>query len=100
MGVALRINPTATADMQEIKKYLAKDSDEVATKTIKEIISNIENLTDFPELGLQLMYKIKLKSNYRYIICGQYIVFYVYEKDAVLVQRVLHGKRDIISLLK
>lgn len=99
MTVKIRINPLATIDLQEIKNYISEDSVEAATKTVKGIIDKIENLVDFLELGAMLMYKIRLNSNYRYIISGQYIIFYIYERDMVSIQRILHGKRDYMSLL-
>lgn len=99
MGVKIRINPVASTDLQEIKNYISESSVEVATKIIKDIIEKIEGLADFPEMGTKLMHKIRLKSKYRYIICGQYLIFYIYENDIVSIQRVLHGKRDYISLL-
>ncbi len=100
MGTKIRINPLATADLQEIKKYISEDSGEDAVKTVKDIIEKIERLVDFPEMGTMLMYKIRYKSKYRYIICGQYIIFYIYEENIVSIQRILHGKRDYMSLLK
>ncbi len=47
-----------------------------------------------------LMYKIRLKSKYRYVICGQYLIFYIYEDNTVSIQRILHGKRDYMALLQ
>ncbi len=100
MGVKVRINPVANTDLRKIKKYISEDSVEAATKIVKDIIEKIENLADFPEMETMLMNKISLKSKYRYIICGQYLIFYIYENNIVSIQRVLHGKRDYMSLLK
>lgn len=100
MRVKIRINPVASTDLQEIKEYISEDSAEAAAKILKDIIEKIESLADFPEMGIMLMYKISLKSKYRYIICGQYLIFYIYENNIVSIQRVLHGKRDYMSLLK
>ena len=61
MEAQIRINPVATADLQEIKNYISKDSIEVATKNVKQIIERIESLAYFPEMGIMLMYKIRLK---------------------------------------
>ena len=99
MVIKIRINPLATTDLKEIKNYIAEDSIEAGIKTVKEIIDKIENLADFPEMGAMLMYKIRLKSKYRYIISGQYIIFYIYEQSMVSIQRILHGKRDYMLLL-
>lgn len=100
MKAKIRINPVATADLQEIKSYIAEDNIDAATKVVKEIIEKIESLAEFPEIGTMLMYKIRLKSRYRYVICGQYLIFYIYEDDIVSIQRILHGKRDYMKLLQ
>jgi len=100
MGAKIRINPVATADLQGIKNYISEDSVEAAKKTVKEIIDKIERLAELPEMGTMLMHKIRLKTKYRYIICGQYLIFYIYENNIVSIQRILHGKRDYMSLLK
>ncbi|MBZ4688504.1 MAG: hypothetical protein JG764_2137 [Clostridiales bacterium] len=99
MGIRIRINPVAVSDLQEIKNYIAEESLDIATKVVKEIIEKIENSSQFPEMGTMLKHKIGLKNKYRYIICGQYLIFYIYENDIVSVQRILHGKRDYMSLL-
>ena len=100
MRAKIRINPVATADLQEIKSYIAEDNMDAATKVVKEIIEKIENLVEFPEMGTMLMYKISLKSKYRYVICNQYLIFYIYEDNIVSIQRILHGKRDYMKLLQ
>lgn len=100
MSAKIRINPVATSDLQEIKSYIAEDNIDAATKVVKEIIEKIESLTEFPEIGTMLMYKIRLKSKYRYVICGQYLIFYIYEDNTVSIQRILHGKRDYMALLQ
>lgn len=100
MSAKIRINPVATSDLQEIKSYIAEDNIDAATKLVKEIIEKIESLAEFPEIGTMLMYKIRLKSKYRYVICGQYLIFYIYEDNTVSIQRILHGKRDYMALLQ
>ena len=99
MEAKIRFNPIATTDLQEIKEYLSEENAATAVKTIREIISNVEALADFPEMGSPLAPRIKQKSKYRYLVCGQYLVFYIYEEGIVFVQRVLHAKCNYISLL-
>jgi addiction module RelE/StbE family toxin len=99
MGTKIRINPVATDDLQEIKIYISEENIDTATKIIKDIVAKIESLSEFPEMGTMLMYKIRLKSKYRYILCGQYLIFYIYEDNIVSIQRILHGKRDYLKLL-
>ena len=99
MGAKLRFNPVATIDLQEIKDYLSEENSIAAINTVQDIISKIEVLVDFPEMGSLLAPRIRRKSQYRYLVCGQYLAFYVYEDGIVSVQRILHAKRNFISLL-
>jgi len=99
MGVKIRVNPIAAADLQEIKDYIAQDNPDAAQKTVKDIVSKIEGLLEFPETGTLLASKIKLKSKYRYLVSGPYYIFYIYKNKIVSVQRVLHTKRDIVALI-
>lgn len=99
MNAKIKINPLVTEDLKGIKNYISEDNLDVAIKTVKEIIEKIDSLAQFPEMGKLLTYKIKLKSKYRYIICNKYLIFYIFEKDTVYIQRILHGKMDYMSLL-
>ena len=100
MRAKIRINPVSTADLQKIKSYIAEDKMDAATKVVIEIIEKIENLVEFPEMGTMLMYKIRLKSKYRYVICNQYLIFYFYEHNVVTIQRIIHAKGDYMKLLQ
>ncbi|KLE15048.1 type II toxin-antitoxin system RelE/ParE family toxin [Clostridium sp. C8] len=100
MNAKIRINPIAATDLQEIKNFISEDNVNSATKVVSGIIKKIESLSSFPNISKMLLYKIKLKSKYRYIIYDQYIIFYIYEDNIVSVQRILHGKRDYLTLLK
>ncbi|HCF51123.1 MAG TPA: type II toxin-antitoxin system mRNA interferase toxin, RelE/StbE family [Syntrophomonas sp.] len=97
--VKIRINPVAGTDLQEIKDFLMGKNPSAAVETVRLIISKIEALTDFPEMGSPLAPRIKQPSRYRYVICEQYLIFYIFEDNIVSVQRVLHAKRNIASLL-
>ena len=98
MSCEIRINPIASEDMKNIKEYVAEDNLDAAIKVIKDIIKKIEMLSEFPEMGNMLMYKINLNTKYRYAVSGSYLIFYLFEKNIVSVQRVLHGSRDYMSI--
>jgi plasmid stabilization system protein ParE len=106
MSKKIRINPIALADLREIMEPISHDSPETALRIVREIVSRYESLAEFPEMGVSLANKlrsnfpqIKLKSNYRYLVCGQYLVFYVYEGETVSINRILHTKRNSMALL-
>ncbi|ACL21318.1 addiction module RelE/StbE family toxin [Desulfitobacterium sp. LBE] len=99
MKYKIRINPMAIADVQEIKTYIAEDNPEAAIQMGAVIYSKIENLADFPEMGVSLGAKINLKTDYRFLVCGAYLVFYKIEGEFVSVYRILNGARDYLTVL-
>jgi plasmid stabilization system protein ParE len=56
-------------------------------------------LRDFPEMGAPLLVSGKQSVPYRYLVCGQYLIFYHLEEERVLVDRVLYGRRNYMALL-
>lgn len=99
MKYKIRINPVAIADVQEMKAYIAEDNPQAASKMGSTIYSRIEKLADFPEMGAPLSSKINIKTDYRYLVCGNYLIFYKIEGEFVSVYRVLNGARDYLSIL-
>jgi len=95
----VRINPVAIADMQEIKAYITEDNPEAAEKMGTAIYSKIEKLADFPEMGVSLGAKINIKTDYHFLVCGVYLIFYKIEGEFVSVYRILNGVRDYLSIL-
>ena len=97
----LRVNPVALKDLIEIKEYISNELDnpESAHKIIEKIIRRYESLKAYPFMGADLSLKIGIKTDYRYLINGNYIIFYKCENDYVSVYRILYGKRDYLKLL-
>lgn len=81
MKYKIRINPVAISDVQQIKAYIAEDNSEAASKMGAAIYSRIERLADFPEMGISLSSKISIKTDYRFVICGSYLIFYKVEGE-------------------
>jgi plasmid stabilization system protein ParE len=99
MRAKIRFNPIASTDLQEIKEYLMEDNPGAAGRIIQNIVAKIETLAYFPEMGPPLTSRIRQKSKYRYLVCGQYLAFYIYEDGIVSIQRILHCKRNFEALL-
>jgi toxin ParE1/3/4 len=95
----VRINPLAISDVQDIKAYIAEDNPGTATKLGNAILVKIEELVDFPEMGTPLNVKINLKTDYRFLRCGVYLIFYKVEGEYISVYRILNGMRDYLSIL-
>lgn len=94
MNYTLKINPKAQEDLQEIKKYVELDDPIAASKLILKILDAIDNLKQFPQMGLLLQNKINIKTKYRYIIVKNYLVFYFVNYTNIFITRVLHATRD------
>ncbi len=99
MKAKIRINPAAFGDLKYIKEYTSQNSEESGTKIVSKIIENIESLSRFSEKGISLAAKIEIKTNYRYLISEDYIIFYIYDNETVSIQRILHGRRDYLKIL-
>lgn len=98
MEYKIKINPMAQQDLKNIKEYIALDDPAAADRLIINILSSIEKLSLFPNMGAELKNKININTKYRYIITGQYIVFYLVKDNDILVNRVLNKVRDYKSL--
>lgn len=99
MKFKIRINPVAIADVQEIKAYIAEDNPAAAERMGNDIYSKVEKLADFPQMGVSLSSRINMKTDYRFLVCGTYLIFYKIEGEFVSVYRVLNGMRDYLSIL-
>lgn len=99
MKFKIRINPVAIADVKEIMAYIAGDNPAAAEIMGNDIYSKVEKLAHFPQMGVSLNSRINMKTDYRFLICGMYLIFYKIEGEFVSVYRVLNGMRDYLSIL-
>lgn len=76
--LTLRINPLALNDLKDIKEYISTelDSPKAANRLVEKIIKRYESLVDHPYIGAELSGIIGISSDFRYLICEKYIIFY------------------------
>lgn len=88
-------------DLDEMKQYITIETgdEEIAVNNILSILSSIDRLQDFPELGVEVNQIAKVKLKYRYLITNNYMVFYRINGNEIFVDRILHGKRDYLRIL-
>ena len=99
MRLKIKINPLAIIDVKMAKEYIREENVNAINKFTQEIERSIENLSEVPELGMELSKKINLKTDYRYLIINEYIVFYKFNSDFLFVYRILSSRRDYIKIL-
>ena len=75
------------------------DNPTAATRIIAHIVKRVRGLKQFPEMGALLSSIVDIDSNYRYLVCKNYLVFYRIDGNDIYVIRVLHGRQDYISIL-
>ncbi len=94
------ISPKALEDIEEIKKYISNDLQNItaAKNMVKKIVNRIHSLAKNPMLGAEISSKIGVETNYRYLICNKYLIFYFVQGNVVKVTRVLYSGRDYVKI--
>ncbi len=97
----IRYSAAAIQDLEEIGDYIAHTlkSPIAALNTVNKIQDAVDKLTDFPFIGSLLSGIVKTETTYRFLVCGNYLVFYRAQSDSVYISRVLYGRRDYMAIL-
>jgi plasmid stabilization system protein ParE len=97
----ISLSAEARRDLKEIQAYISEEqeSPQTALQVIENILDRIENLIQFPGTGTLLAPKLGLETNYRYAKASGYLIFYRHEKEQIFIDRIIHRKRDYISIL-
>lgn len=97
----LHLSEKAQNDLTEIKGYITEELEnpDAALATIRRITKKIRILKNQAYVGTPLSSVVDTESDYRFLVSGNYLVFYrAYEKD-VYIDRVLYGRRDYMRIL-
>lgn len=92
----LRINPEVIEDIAEIKRYIREElcNPSAADRIAKQIVSAYKELKNAPFIGAPLDSILEVKTDYRFLVCGNYLIFYKVKNDVISVYRVMNGRRD------
>jgi toxin ParE1/3/4 len=103
MTLAVHRTPAAVADLVDAASYLAEESPEIAERFLDAVDGTFELLQATPEIGGTVDYKNQRLAGLRvWRVKGfeKYLVFYRCQTDRVVITRILHGARDIASVLE
>ena len=91
----------ANNDLEQIGDYIRSElnSPKAALDTVRKIQKSIDKLGTFPQIGSMLSSIANTISDYRVLVCGNYLAFYRLQGSDVMVDRILYGKRDYIKIL-
>lgn len=97
----LHLSPEAQEDLSEIKAYIAEDLEnpQAALSTVMKITKTIRMLQDHALIDTPLSAVADVNSDYRYLVSGNYMVFYRVAGKDVFIDRVLYGRRDYLRIL-
>jgi len=96
--IKINIAPDAKEDLQDIKKYIAeKLNSPAAVNTVTKITKAIRWLANYPNSGKPLITDKEITRNYRFLVCGNYLVFYQIKSEIVQILRILYGKKNYIK---
>jgi toxin ParE1/3/4 len=93
----LVFSPEAQADLEQIGDYIAQDNSTAAIESIERLRRRCRQVAQFPGIGRR---RSDLRSGYRSVSEGEYIVLYVASSEEVEIVHILHSKRGIGEALK
>jgi toxin ParE1/3/4 len=92
----IRWSLTATADLQAIEEFVARDSPVYAVRLVDRIVQAVERLAPFPLSG-RVVPEFE-RGDLREVIFGSYRIVHLVQGETVTVLRVAHGARDMSRL--
>ena len=91
----------ARRDLDDIWDYIVTDlcNASAAERVFNDILDVVEQLENFSEMGALLASIANVDSDYRFIVSGNYLIFYRVSGMDVYVDRILYGRRDYLRIL-
>ncbi|MBR0462864.1 MAG: type II toxin-antitoxin system RelE/ParE family toxin [Clostridia bacterium] len=95
------VSPAARNDLIGIRDYISDElaNPDAALRILKQLRNGIESLQNMPERGMPLDAILSVHTDYRFLVCGNYRIFYLYEGNSVEIVRVLHNLQDYMRAL-
>jgi toxin ParE1/3/4 len=95
--MAHRLSPEAEAGLDEVWRYIARESGSVETAraVVSSITERIHFLSDYPRIGRR---RDDLRPGLRSYPAGNYVILYRIEGAGVVIVHIFHGRRDIEGL--
>lgn len=85
----------ADADLEEIGDYIAEDNPVRAKSFVAELRQRCRRIADMPRA---YPLRPEIASDIRTVATGNYVIFYSVQADHVLIERIVHGARNIEEL--
>jgi toxin ParE1/3/4 len=88
-------------DLDDIWDYIVSELQNrvAAERVVDRILDAVERLKDFAEMDALLSSVADVGGDYRFLVSGNYMVFYRVNGRDVFIDRVLYGRRDYLRVL-
>lgn len=97
MSLGYELTERAKDDLADLWNFYEQISKDLARRKINAVLEEIEELVAFPEMGRA---REDIKSGLRVWVSGNHLIFYRVVQSEILVERVLHGHRDIEAIFR
>lgn len=94
----VRWSLTAGNDLQDIEDFIARDSALHAITFVDRVVESAETLLKTPRIGR--MVPEFNRPDLRELIFRDYRIVYLLQNDEVFILRVVHGSRDLLTLVR
>ena len=97
----IHYTPEAKRDLDDIWDYIVSElQNRSATEnTVNRIMDAVDQLEAHALIGTPLSSIVDADSNYRFLVSGNYMVFYRANGNNIYIDRVLYGRRDYMRFL-
>ena len=87
--------------MDDIWDYIVLElqNRSAAEHVINRIMDAVDHLKNFAEMGTPLSSIADVGTDYRFLVSGNYMVFYRVQGSDVYIDRILYGRSDYMSIL-
>jgi plasmid stabilization system protein ParE len=92
----LRLSPCVPADLEEIVHFISQDSPRHAVRVLRLLRARMKEIAKQPQI-----YRLRpeIGTETRLATVGNYVILFRIRQNAVRIERVLHGSRDLLSIL-
>lgn len=90
-------SPQAETDLETILEDLQQKNPAVAERYAAEFYDKGKALAQFPEIGRS---RLEIAPHLRSTLVHPYVIFCRVKDDGVQILRILHGSRDLRSIMK
>ena len=97
----ITVTKPARQDLVAIRRYIREElcNPDAAGRIIGSLKAAIEGLASFPAKGRPLDALIPVHTEYRYLVCENYCIFYLCSEEDVVIVRILHQRQDCVRAL-